>query len=330
MKYTHVISAVMSKPWMIRPETLAVIVDMLHFRSEGGRLTEDQIQQRIEAAGGPRNRQQAQAGPGIAHLQLFGVIAPRFQMLEDTSTAGTGLDRFMGAFRAAMNDPEIGSIVMEIDSPGGLVDGVPEAAAEIRAAREQKPVIAVANYMAASAAYYIGSQASEFIASPSAEVGSIGVRTAHEDHSGALEQKGIKITSISAGKYKTEGAPWAPLGDEARDYVQAQIDDLYGMFLADVAKGRNVPVSMVTENFGEGRMLLAKAAMKAGMIDRIDTFDGVVRRELARPAKSRQVAALGPGWDVVLEAAPAEPEATEPKPDVSFEVEMRRRRTAVR
>jgi signal peptide peptidase SppA len=292
MRYGHIIEAVYGKPWAIRPEILAVIVDMLHFRVEGGRLTPDEITARIDAAG-PRNRQPAQAGEGVALLQLYGIIAPRASMLEETSTGGTGLDQFMGAFRAAMTDPEIGSIVIDIDSPGGQVDGVPEAAAEIRAARELKRIVAIANSTAASAAYYLGAQAGEFVSTPSGWVGSIGVRSAHEDLSGFYEQKGVKITQITAGKYKGEGSPYGPLTEETRAYMQTIVDGYYAMFLADVAKGRNVPLATVRGGFGEGRMLLAKDAKAEGMIDRIDTLDSVIRRELSRPAVARPAALVG-------------------------------------
>jgi signal peptide peptidase SppA len=297
MRYGHIIEAVYGKPWAIRPEILAVIVDMLHFRSEGGRLTAEEIGARIEAVG-PKAHQSAPPADGVALLQLFGIIAPRASLLAETSTGGTGLDQFMGGFRTALADPAIKSIVIEIDSPGGQVDGLPEAAAEIRAARSQKPVIAVANGTAASAAYWIGSAASEFVCTPSGWVGSIGVRGAHEDLSAQLEQKGVKVTEISAGKYKTEGSPYGPLTDEARAYQQAIADAYYAMFLGDVAKGRNVPVDTVRSDYGEGRMLLAKDAKRAGMIDRIDTLDGVVRRELARPNGAARPAAifLGPDW----------------------------------
>ena len=218
----------------------------------------------------------------------------------------------MGAFRSALADPDIGSIIIDIDSPGGQVDGLTEAAAEIRAGREQKPVITVAS-TAASAAYWLGSQASEFVVTPSGWVGSIGVRSAHEDMSGYYEQKGIKVTEISAGKYKTEGSPFGPLTEETRAYFQGIVDGHNAMFLADIAKGRNVPIETVRSGYGEGRMLLAKDAKKAGMVDRIDTLDGVIRRELARPAVAKRpvAAMLGREWsdpeDAVFGVAVREP-----------------------
>lgn len=290
-RYGHIITMVYGTPWAIRPETLQIITEMVRFRVEGGRLTQDDIEARIEAAG-PRQRQQAQSGGSIAVLPLHGIIAPRAEMLAQTSSGGTGLDQYMGAFRAAMADPEIASVIMDIDSPGGQVTGVPEAAAEIRAA--VKPVTAVANGMAASAAYWLGSQASEFVAAPSSQVGSIGVYLAHDDLSAAYEKAGIKTTLIAAGKYKTEGSDLEPLSDEARGYAQGIVDDFYAMFVNDVAKGRSVKASDVRGGFGEGRVLIAKKAATEGMIDRIDTLGGTIQR--VAKAMPQRMAALAPGW----------------------------------
>ena len=277
MKYGHVIAAVYDKPWAIYPATLNVIVEMLRFRAEGGRLTQDEIEARLEAAGS-RQREQAAKTPGIAVLPLHGIIAPRAEMLAQTSAGGTGLDQFMGAFRAAMASPDVAAILLDVDSPGGQVDGVPEAAAEIRAARDKKPIIASANTMMASAAYWLASQASEIVASPSATVGSIGVLGAHDDMSGYYEQKGIKTELISAGRYKTEGTPYGPLTDEARAYRQEMVDQFYGMFVNDVAAGRRTSPSAVAAGYGEGRMLLAEKARLEGMIDRVETLDATVGR----------------------------------------------------
>ena len=136
----------------------------------------------------------------------------------------------------------------------------------------------IADSMSASAAYWLLSQCGEAYVTPGGMVGSIGVYTAHENVAKALESEGIEITLISAGKYKVEGNPFQPLGDEARAETQAQIDTYYRMFTSAVAKGRGVPVDQVRSGMGEGRMLLAEAAQKAGMVDGVATFGEVVAR----------------------------------------------------
>jgi signal peptide peptidase SppA len=340
MKYGHIAQMVFGKPWLILPGTLDTMAELLTFRMEGGRLSREEIEARLDAA--RPTRQQATPAQGVALIQLYGVIAPRASMLEDTSTSGTGLDQFMGAFRIAMADPEIGSIVLDIDSPGGQVGGIPEAAAEIRAARSVKPITSFANtgIGMASAAAYLGLQASEVVASPSSEVGSIGVRMVHQDKSGMYEQMGVKHTMLTFGKYKGEGNPYGPLPEETMAYAQEQIDTIGHQFHADLAKGRNLPISTVANDFGQGRMLSAKDALKVGMIDRIDTLDGVLRRELNRPKTAPKAAALlGPEWTAgegieVAEGETAElvvegEDAKAPVASLDFELELHRRRTAI-
>jgi capsid assembly protease len=190
-------------------------------------------------------------------------------------------------------DPSIGGIVLNIDSPGGSVYGVPELGEKLRAYREAKakPIYAVANAEAFSAAYWLASQASRLIVTPSGKVGSIGVWTAHIDASVAYEEKlGLKVTLVSAGKYKVEGHPFGPLDDDARAELQASVDHYYAMFLDAVAAGRGVKVADVRANFGEGRTVRAEDAKRAGMVDGIGTLDDLLAT-LARQAADKQKAA---------------------------------------
>ena len=295
VKYRHIINAVSDKPWAILPGTLAVIVDLLSYRSRGHRLTTAEVDSRIAEgrSAAAARRSQARTQGAEAVLPLFGVIAPRAAALNSVSgPSGTGVDAFTQMFRQALADPSVGSILIEVDSPGGRVDQIPELAAEIRAARGQKPITAIANTTAASAAYWIAAQCDELVVTPSGEVGSIGVYCAHEDLSAAMEQDGVKVTLISAGKFKTEGNPFEPLSEEALAAVQADVDAYYGMFVADVAKGRGVAVADARDNFGQGRMVMARDAVKAGMADRVATFDDTVRR-LASGTKPTGKAAFG-------------------------------------
>jgi signal peptide peptidase SppA len=188
------------------------------------------------------------------------------------------IQRFTQSFRAALADESVGGILIDIDSPGGSVYGVQELANEIYNARGQKQIFAIANSLAASAAYWIGSAASEFYATPGGEAGSIGVFAAHQDFSKALESEGVKTTLVSAGKYKVEGNPYGPLGDEARAHMQSRIDSYYGAFTRAVAKNRGVDVATVREGMGQGRTFGASDAKAAGMVDDVATFDQVLSR----------------------------------------------------
>ena len=173
-------------------------------------------------------------------------------------------------------------IIFYINSPGGSVYGVAELADEIQSARSQKPVVAVANSLAASAAYWIGCSASEFYVTPGGEVGSIGVWQAHFDYSKAFEEDGVKPTLISAGKFKVEGNPYVPLDPEAQAFMQSRVDDYYNAFIQAVVVGRGVTVDVVRNGMGEGRVLGADAALAQRMVDGIASFDDVLARMQAK------------------------------------------------
>ncbi len=190
--------------------------------------------------------------------------------------------------REFMADESIRSIVLDIDSPGGSVNGITELATEIYKASADKPIFAIANAGAYSAAYWLGSSArGGFYATPSGGVGSIGVITVHQDVSKMAEAEGVKTTLITAGKHKGAGNQFEPLDDETRARVQARVDDLYDIFVKDISRGRGVPEATVRNGYGEGDVLTARKALAAGMVDGIKTFDQVV--QLASQATRKQL-----------------------------------------
>lgn len=261
--------------WAIDPRTLAALAEL------DGQLIAAEVQR---AAAEARRARGARNTGGIATVPLKGVLIPAADdFLAMLFGIGGGLEAFRTELDEAAGDPNVEAIVIDVDSPGGLVDFIPETAAQVRAARAHKPIVAVADTMAASAAYWIASQADELVVTPSGEVGSIGCYELHRDLSAAHAMKGIVPTLVSAGKFKVEGNPYEPLGDEARAAMQADVDDYYRMFTADVARGRSATRDEVTAGYGEGRCLHAKQAVSAGLADRVETLGDAVRR-VASPA----------------------------------------------
>ena len=197
--------------------------------------------------------------------------------MEDNSFAsGTSTEGTLMRMRRALADPDVGALVFDFDTPGGAVSGVPELAQAMYDARGEKPIVAVVNTLAASAGYWLATQADEIVVSPSGEVGSIGVFAAHQDMSAFLEAEGRKVTLISAGKYKVEGNPFEPLSEEAQAFIQSRVDEYHGEFIDAVARGRGRPASEVRAGFGEGRTIGATTAVAMGMADRVDTIDNVI------------------------------------------------------
>jgi capsid assembly protease len=232
----------------------------------------------------------AKPGPKVGKVALVpivGGIAHRGSFWS-SFFGGATVERLTKTLRDYAADPSVGTVLLDVDSPGGTVSGLPELAAEIRRTAETKHVVALANDLAASAAYWIASQADEIIATPEALVGSIGVFTYHVDYSQMMAEAGIKITYIHAGKYKVEGNPNEPLSDEARDHIQSQVESDYNLFVADVAKGRKVSTATVRSDFGQGRVLTAADAKAAGMIDRVATADETIRRLTGNRADSME------------------------------------------
>ena len=284
MKYPHVVAELYSRGWALRPDVALAMKHLIEVQASGIKFSNDEIDLRIREANAENGysaaRGRSAAGPGgVAVIPIMGIISHRMNMVSNISGAGgTSIERLTAQFRAAMNDERVKAIIFDVDSPGGSVEGVMELASEIFNARKQKPSIAVANAQAASAAYWLASSAGELVVTPSGQVGSIGVYVAHQDESKALENDGIRITLISAGKYKTEGNPSEPLGDEARASLQGKVDAYYGMFVKGVSQNRGASQAAVREGFGQGRMVLAADAVKQNMADRVATLDDVLAR----------------------------------------------------
>jgi signal peptide peptidase SppA len=242
-------------------------------------------------------------------------------------SGATSVEGLRADFRTAMADPDVARIVFDVDSPGGSVEGIEELGEEIRAARGQKPMTAVANYLMASAAYWLASQADEIVASPSSLVGSIGVYAVHQDWSGAYEQAGVKPTLIKAGKYKAEGIDFEPLSEDAIAHFQESVDDSYEAFTAAVAKGRDTTPAAVRSGYGEGRALTARRAKAEGLVDRIDTLEGAYGRTPKMRAEGEAPERTA-GEPTDLDRIATDPADYVGRPDdeaFAFEAERRRR-----
>lgn len=186
------------------------------------------------------------------------------------------------------NDPSVASIILDVCTPGGTVTGTKEAGDAIYQARSRKGITAIVNPLCASAGYWITSQASEIVAIPSADIGSIGVFVLHIDQSAMLADLGIKPTFISAAPFKTEGNSLEPLTPVGKQFIQTEVDKIYADFLGAVARGRNTTSSVVRTQFGGGRCLSSRDALAAGMIDRIETADRALNQILNGSSSPRQ------------------------------------------
>jgi len=214
----------------------------------------------------------AGADPQIAVVPIIGTLTKRGSSLS-SSGAMTILRRQV---RALARDSQVDAILLVIDSPGGTSAGTADLANEVRAAAEKKPTWAFVEDLAASAAYWIASQASRVVANDrTALVGSIGTYLGLYDFSAAAAMEGVRPVVIKSGQFKAAGFPGTEITDEQRAYWQKIVDDTQAEFSAAVARGRRMELKRVAE-LADGRVHPAADAQQLGLIDAIESFESTL------------------------------------------------------
>ena len=219
------------------------------------------------------HRSQIDAPAGIAVIPVVGSLVRRTVGL-DPASGFTSYAEITGMVDAALVDPSIEGIVLDIDSPGGEAGGVFELGERIRAADAVKPVWAVASDTAFSAAYAIGCSASRLLVSRTGGVGSIGVIAMHVDQTARDAQQGYRYTPITAGDHKNDFSPHEALGPEAHARLQAEVDRLYGLFVDHVAAMRKLDADAVRAT--EAGIYFGMDAVTAGLADAVGSLDTVL------------------------------------------------------
>ncbi len=281
MRYPHILSAIRSAKWAVRPATLQAIRDVLSARLlvergdgapsvSAGRLvsttefrTRD-LPRAISKHSASTVSFAAARPTQVAVVPVCGIIGKRLSEFE-MMCGGCDLDEVEQNLAEAMNDPSVASIVMHIDSPGGVVTGVPELAAKIRAWSAVKPIYAYSDTLCASAAYWIASACSGIFCAPTADIGSIGVYMALVDESENWKQEGYKLVLIKAGAHKADGITGAAVSDEAVQLWQAECDTIYRMFTGDVRASR----PGVADSAMQGQCFMGAGAQAALLVDGI-------------------------------------------------------------
>lgn len=246
---------------------------------------------------------------GVAVIAVHGELVNRGSWLNSLSGM-TSYEALAKALSAAVADPNVSAILLDIDSPGGEAAGAMETAAKVRAANERKPVTAYVNSLAASAAYALAAGAGEIVTPPSGSLGSIGVVMLHLDRSGAMASRGVKPTLIHAGAYKVDGNSLGPLPDDVRGRLQAQIDDVYGLFAESVGAHRP-KLGADGARKTEAGMFMGAKAVEAGLADRVGDLEGAIASLKARGARAQFFASTEP-----------QPEAQQPEADMADETAL--------
>lgn len=232
--------AVFADPWLIRPEMHKVMSDVVR----------DHMTGKAHVEGGRAESKLFEIPPppdvlrmheDIAIISISGVMGKRVSAIEKACGVAD-MEEIGETVEMAAADKEVRAIILEMDTPGGQVVGTPELAAQVNRATDKKSVIAYVPIMAASAGYWVASQADAIIAQPSAVVGSIGVYMAILDQSRAAENAGLSVEVFKAGKFKGAGIPGTSLTDLQREKFQGDVDYLHGQFKQAVRAGRGIDI----------------------------------------------------------------------------------------
>lgn len=190
-----------------------------------------------------------------------------------------GYPEIRAALVHAASDAGVKTIVLDIKSGGGAVSGVTDTADLIAMIDTKvKPVHAYSDGMIASAAYWLGSSARSVDIGKVTEAGSVGILTVHQDLSKMFAEMGVTMTVLRAGKYKAMGNSYEPLSDSAKAEIQGQLDQMYQLFAQHVADSRGVTYAVADQQMAQGRVFVGQAAVTAGLVDSVTTFDAFMSK----------------------------------------------------
>jgi len=270
----HVLTQIYDVPWAITSEALNTIIEICE-REQDIDAVAARLGRPLENAGG-----RSEIRNGIAILGVEGPIF-RYANLFTELSGATSIEMLSRDFHAALDARNVQQILLDINSPGGQIDGVQEFADQVREGAKVKPVTAYIGNLAASAGYWIAAAAPRVSAAESALIGSVGVVAAITDNRMAQERQGVKRYEIvsSQSPYKRPDVATA----EGQAQIQEVVDALADIFIGRLAGFRSVTADQVTSNFGKGKTIIARAAVGAGMIDDVVSFEPLVERLAAEP-----------------------------------------------
>lgn len=292
MKYPHVAAQIFNTPLLIHPQKLDAIIAGLGHRLLGAPLAgapaggagQALAPELFSTRQGTRAERGYRVVDGVAVLNVSGALVHRSRLDMADSTYFVGYNDLAADLEDAMGNTDVHAVLQVYDSPGGEAQGAFEYADRVFALRGKKPMIAIADGMAASAAYLGGSAADELVITRTGYAGSIGVVARHVDFSAALDADGIKVTHIFAGAHKVDGNPYEPLPSAVRDAWQADIDGLYAMFVDAVARHLGMDARAVRAT--QAQTYGGQAAVDVGLASRIGTADALISELAALRARS--------------------------------------------
>lgn len=274
------ITSLLQAPWAIQPEKLTELQAIYATHLRGEKIDIEAIEARLGRPLASEQQEYSLRDGGVAVLPIEGVMAPKMNLLMRIS-GGSSTQMLAQQIRSAGADPRVISLVLQMDSPGGAVQGTPELAQLIREVAATKPVATWTDGTLHSAAYWSGSAANAiYVSGPTVEVGGIGVVATH-NYDPAAQTK----TEVSAGKYKRVVSGITPLSKEGLAVMQADVDYVYSIFVDAVAGNRGTTAEQVLEHMADGRNFRGQQAINAGLVDGASTLDALVEGLASNPDK---------------------------------------------
>ena len=280
---------IVTGPWAITPEMLVEIQNIYCIHLRGPKISESYVKAVEEKNGQPLENKQLPYEvntQGVAVINAIGVIGKRMNLMTRIS-GGVSTEMLGKDILQALDDPNVKSIILNVDSPGGTVDGTQELANMIYDNRDRKPIVTFSDGMIASAAYWIASATDKvFISGDTNFIGSIGVVARHVDVSKLEEKAGIKTTEITAGKYKRISSEYEPLSKDGQADIQSKVDYIYSVMVTDIAKFRGVPVETVLKDMADGKIFIGNQAIDADLVDGKMSMVSLIEMMGKTPARS--------------------------------------------
>ena len=265
----HLASRLFGTPLLIHPPKLDVILSVV-----GPRMSLATVSDMPPMDMAAFQRPARTATPeGIAVIPIHGSLVKRALGM-DAASGLTSYSEIASMLDAALADPQVRGILLDIDSPGGEASGSFELSRRVREVAAVKPVWAVANDAAYSAAYALAASAQRLFVTETGGVGSIGVIALHVDQSVKDAKDGYRFTAITAGAHKNDYSPHEPLSDTARTELQGEVDRLYTLFTDHVAAMRGLDIGAVRAT--EAGLFFGNQAVTQGLADGVQTLDATL------------------------------------------------------
>lgn len=285
------IDMIQDKAWALHPGKLSEINAFLENRLQNPNYSAaEDIKVLMASNDGEEEESPYRVVNGVAIISAIGTVSKRFNMFMKIS-GGVSTEMLKRNIAMAVEDPKIRGIVIDVESPGGAVDGTKELSDFIFESRAKKPIVAYANGLMASAGYWFGSAAHAIVTNETAIVGSIGVALTHYDLSARDKAMGVVRTEIYAGRFKRLASSEKPLTDEGREYLQGMVDQIFSIFVEAVSRNRGISQEQALA-FCNGKEFIGKEALENGLVDRLGTLQTAIDLVLERSKTRMDISAL--------------------------------------